>query len=173
MRRALALLLCLPAACFSDEFYDLIKVGIGKYDFHQPKYRSDEYTLEYRRNLFWPNFRGFLCYSSTHHASMFWSVGMSYDIPLGKHFYVSPFFGPGLFMRGGGKDLGLVFQFRSGAEFSLNLPHRYRLGLQIHHTSNAHFGSKNPGQESLLITFSIPLRVREKKRASSWKELRW
>ena len=35
---------------------------------------------------------------------------------------------------------------------------RYGLGLAVHHTSNAGIGKRNPGEQSVVLMYSIPVR---------------
>lgn len=69
---------------------------------------------------------------------------------------LTPMFAAGAYERGDGRDLGSRLQFRSAVEVSRALAGGHRLGAQIAHTSNAGLGSRNPGQERLLVTWLIP-----------------
>ena len=42
-------------------------------------------------------------------------------------------------------------------ELALRLDGGRRLGLELYHISNASSGRINPGAESLLVTFALPL----------------
>ena len=71
-------------------------------------------------------------------------------------------FTPGLaltaYSRGDGKDLGGVLEFRSSAELGYRWPGHKRLALGIYHMSNAGIYDRNPGMNSLIVTYSFPLR---------------
>lgn len=68
----------------------------------------------------------------------------------------TPFLGLGGYSEGDDTDLGGVFQFRA----SLNLAYQFhdgsRFGVRFAHISNAGIHDRNPGEEELLLTYSIP-----------------
>lgn len=70
---------------------------------------------------------------------------------------VSPSAGAGGYHRGSGKDLGGTFQFVLGLDGAYEFPSGDRLGLKFSHISNAGIHEDNPGEESLLLTYSVPL----------------
>jgi lipid A 3-O-deacylase len=88
--------------------------------------------------------------------------GVSFDIFIGNRLVLRPSFGPGLFLRNGGKDLGHIIEFRTGVELAWRLDDRSRIGVEISHRSNAGLGDGtcpcNPGEESLLLSYHLPLR---------------
>jgi hypothetical protein len=63
----------------------------------------------------------------------------------------------GYFEKGDGKALGNEIEFRSGGEISYRYEDRSRIGIGIHHLSNAGLGDKNPGEESFMVNYSIPI----------------
>ena len=83
--------------------------------------------------------------------------GLTLDLFFGRRFVVSPNFAVGGYVRGNGKDLGSVAEFRSGVDFSYRFDDRSRLGIAFHHISNAGIDDNNPGTESLVITYAVPL----------------
>lgn len=58
---------------------------------------------------------------------------------------------------GDGRDLGGPVEFRSYGEVNLRVGRAARIGLGIHHLSNAGIYDPNPGSESLLLSLSFPL----------------
>lgn len=135
----------------------LLNVGVGIYDIiHDPS--NALIQLEYRSFL--PDFhylRPLAGIMATNRATVYLYGGISGDIFLGKYFVLTPSFAPGLYFKGNGKDLGFIIEFRSAMEFAYVLPSQGRIGAQFYHLSNASFGSKNPGSESLVFFYSIPL----------------
>lgn len=83
--------------------------------------------------------------------------GVLVDIPLFSFLYFSPSFAPGVYYKSNSKDLYFLLEFRSQIELAVKLDNDIRVGLSFNHISNASFGSKNPGVESLAITYSFPL----------------
>jgi hypothetical protein len=48
-------------------------------------------------------------------------------------------------------------EFRSGAELAYRFADQSRLGIAIHHTSNAGLTKQNPGEQSAVLMYSVPL----------------
>ena len=80
------------------------------------------------------------------------------DIYFGRRWVLTPSFAP-TWWRGkmDDLDLGHGVEFRSQLEFAYRFDDRSRLGLSISHYSNAGLGDSNPGAESLMVKYSIPL----------------
>lgn len=79
------------------------------------------------------------------------------EFAVGDTWYVRLSSGPGLFRNDGDIDLGSTLQFRTGIEVGARLRNKGRIGLVIHHLSNASTSSKNPGTETLTLLFAMPL----------------
>jgi hypothetical protein len=62
----------------------------------------------------------------------------------------------GGYERGGGKDLGGVFQFREELSLSYRFVNRYRVGVMFSHISNAKLHDRNPGENDLMLICSVP-----------------
>ena len=58
---------------------------------------------------------------------------------------------------GGGYNLGSHFEFRSGIEVAWRFEDASRLGIGFYHISNAGISDRNPGSESLILTYSVPI----------------
>lgn len=135
----------------------LLNVGLGVYDIiHDPHHVLLQ--LEYRSFLKkWTYLRPLIGIMGTEKATLYIYGGIAGDIFLGKYFVLTPSFAPGIYFKGKGKNLGFPLEFRSSMELSYILPNQGRLGAQFYHISNASFGYKNPGSESLVFFYSIPL----------------
>lgn len=83
-------------------------------------------------------------------------AGLYYDIHLGDYFILTPSFAPGLYAKRKSKDLMYALEFRSQIEFSYIFNNHSRIGFSFNHISNASLGEKNPGVESLALTYVIP-----------------
>lgn len=136
----------------------LLNVGVGVYDIiHDPhhvllqlEYRSFFKCCKYLRPL--------IGIMGTEKGTVYVYGGIAGDIFLGKSaFVLTPSFAPGVYFKGKGKDLGFPLEFRSSMELAYILPNQGRIGAQFYHLSNASFGNKNPGSESLVLFYSIPL----------------
>jgi len=60
---------------------------------------------------------------------------------------------------GGGFNLGSRVEFHSGAELAWRFADESRLGFGFYHTSNADLTKRNPGSESALLEYSLPIRI--------------
>lgn len=69
----------------------------------------------------------------------------------------TPSFGVGGYDRNGSKELGGVFQFYIHVEAAYEFADRSRLGVRLAHISNAGIQEYNTGEESALVTYSIPI----------------
>lgn len=78
------------------------------------------------------------------------------DLSIGS-WYVSPSLGLGGYDRGNGKELGSTFLFHLGLDAGYRFDNGTRIGLKMTHISNAYLYDDNPGNESALITYTIPL----------------
>lgn len=83
--------------------------------------------------------------------------GFRFEIPLGRRWALYPNTAAGLYYRSDGFDLGGPLEFRSGIELAYRLPDGSRLGLCLYHLSNAGLFDRNPGSESLVLTYSAGL----------------
>ncbi|MCH7937915.1 MAG: acyloxyacyl hydrolase [Proteobacteria bacterium] len=85
-------------------------------------------------------------------------AGILLDVYFGRRFVVTPSFAP-TYWRGktNDLDLGHEFEFRSQIEFAYRFDNRARLGVAISHSSNASIVDTNPGTETILVNYSIPL----------------
>ena len=83
--------------------------------------------------------------------------GLRRDFSLGRSWIITPAFAITLYEQGDAKDLGGPLEFRSALEIGYQWPSRKRLAFVIYHLSNAGIYDHNPGMNSLILTFSLPL----------------
>jgi hypothetical protein len=82
-------------------------------------------------------------------------AGFRWDVPLGEAWRLTPQWATGLYYTPpGGRSLGGPFNFRSGIELSRRVGKRGRLGLLFYHLSNSALYKRNPGSESLVLTYT-------------------
>jgi lipid A 3-O-deacylase len=132
-------------------------VGAGAFDFHDHEHRAAQGEVQYRSDLKLWIFNPMVGFSATTDGSIYAYAGISLDIFFGNRWVLRPSFAPGFYNAGGGKDLGHHLEFRSAIELSYRFDDRSRLGLELYHRSNAGLGDENPGEESLMLTYAIPL----------------
>lgn len=147
----LALAPAIPAAAQSSG----LAVSFGLFDIGQSE-KATEAGLEYRlekvrvfRLEITPTFG-----LSANEDGAFWGyAGFRWDLPLGEKWIVTPNFATSLYEEGDSKDLGHTIEFRSGIEIARRIG-QGRLGLALYHLSNASLSDHNPGEESLILTWS-------------------
>ena len=150
----LGLMLVPRAARAADPSF--IAVGAGVYDVLHD-FKAAQGRLEFRfadRFIFIKPMVGVLFTSK---GSVMGYGGIRIDLYLGSHFVVTPNGAVGAFYRGDGKELGSTIEFKTGAEFAYRFDDHSRLGLQFDHISNAGIGRRNPGTESLVLLWSVPI----------------
>ena len=136
----------------------LFTAGAGAFDIF-----DDETTAEFRFEYIFPErqkigaFTPFIGFSGTANSGSYVYSGVGLDLFFGSNFVVTPNFGVGLYGNGDGKDLGNPLEFRSGITFSARLVDYSRIGITFHHISNAGLNERNPGEESILVLYSIPI----------------
>jgi len=129
--------------------------SVGRFDANRKRQPAAELGLQYRSDVLFnpkPMFGAMVTFDGAFNA--YGGVSLSIGDPV----TVRPSFAPGFYAKGNGKDLGYKLEFRSGIEVACRFRNRSRLGLEFYHLSNAGLGSRNPGEESLMLTYSLPSR---------------
>ena len=80
-------------------------------------------------------------------------TGIKADYKIG-YLNFTPSFTPGLYGKGGGKDLGHILEFKSELQMSLDLPKNSEFGFSWNHISNADISENNPGADNYMFNFS-------------------
>ena len=140
---------------------EFLSVAFGAFDFNRQKDQGLELRVEYRSdkkllNLFKPFGAG--AYSLSGHG--FLGGGVLVALYFGRRYVVTPSIAPHLYF-GGDSDLDLDswLQFRSQLEVAYRLDNRERIGVALSHYSNAGLGDDNPGTESIMLYYSLPLNL--------------
>ena len=94
---------------------------------------------------------------ATGDSAVYGFAGIDADFFISNRFVLNPNFAVGAYSNGDGKDLGHGLEFRSGLELNYVLDDQSRFGVAFNHISNASLGDSNPGTESLLVNYSIPM----------------
>jgi lipid A 3-O-deacylase len=143
---------------------DFLSCAIGAYDVYREKHRAFEFDLEYKfhlKCLRGPNryleFRPLVGVMATAKGSFYAYAGINFDLVFFDHLLFAPGFAAGYYAPGHGKNLGYPLEFRSGVELAWQFASWHRLGIHFYHLSNASIGHKNPGEESLVLFYDIPI----------------
>lgn len=97
---------------------------------------------------------------ATRAGTFYGYLGLRTDVPMDGRWIFSPFWGVGYYSFGGGRDLGGELEFRSGFELAYELEEGERIGLMLYHLSNAGLYERNPGSESLVLSYTKEFRPR-------------
>jgi hypothetical protein len=84
-------------------------------------------------------------------------AGFGFDVNFGDNWVLTPSIAGGYWYRGDGLNLGSWWEFRSGIEFDYRFANRSRLGVAFYHMSNAALTKENPGEQALLLVYTVPL----------------
>lgn len=94
--------------------------------------------------------------------ALYGHVGFRLEVPIpgpwgGRRDRVvlTPQVAAGYYDRGDDENLGGNLQFRSGLEAAVRLTRRHSLGVLFYHLSNAGIEDRNPGVESLVVSWSV------------------
>ena len=132
-------------------------VGAGTFDTLRPKERMLQFQAEYKWGACWHGIQPFASLMMTEKTSVYFCFGGCFDIHLGPYLIFTPSFAPGVYFKNGGKELGFPLEFRSSVALAAEFRNYHRLGIQFYHISNASLGFKNPGEESLILFYSIAI----------------
>ena len=131
----------------------------GYFDWNRQKDEAAEFRLEFRSaEKFWI-FKPLGGIMATSDKAFYVYAGVGIDVYLGNRVVITPSFAPGYYHKGDGLDLGHELEFRSQLEIAYRFDNRSRLGVAISHMSNASIGDTNPGTESAMVYYSVPIPV--------------
>lgn len=74
-----------------------------------------------------------------------------------RNLIITPLITLGGYHQGGSKDLGGTFQFRTGINIAYEFSDGSRLGARLAHISNASIHDRNPGENEIFLTYTLPL----------------
>ena len=133
---------------------DNLLLGAGVFDIRDRT--SAAGTIEYRfgRKVFVAGLS--LGLMANTEGGLYGYVGTYGDLSY-KRIYVTPQMAMGGYHDGDSANLGGVFQFRLSLDVAYRFDNGHRLGVRAAHISNAGVNEENPGEEELLLTYSISL----------------
>jgi hypothetical protein len=136
---------------------DFLSFGAGYFDWNRQKAPAAEFRLEYRSDKKLLIFKPLGGIMGTSDGAVYAFAGIGVDVFLGRRIVLTPSFAPGYYAKGSGLDLGHELEFRSQIEFAYRFDDRSRLGVAVSHMSNASIADENPGTESAILYYSMPL----------------
>ncbi len=136
----------------------LLSFGGGVFEVSRNNHhKTATFQVEYRPGVIWYTVRPTLGLMMTIRGVTYLYGGFGLEWILKDRLVFSPNFAAGWYRPGGGKDLHYPLEFRSGIELAWRFRTYARVGIHYYHISNASLGRKNPGAESLVLFFAIPL----------------
>lgn len=139
-----------------------LALALGAFDIipskHPDSRPAADFRAEYRFGAAIPVISPFIGASGTSDGAFYGYFGFGIDFNLGRNWVLTPNVAGGYFARGSGTRLGSWWEFRSGAELDYRMANQGRLGIAFHHMSNAGLTRYNPGEESVVLVYTIPLR---------------
>ena len=137
-------------------------MGLGAFDItpsssHKDSESAAEARAEYRfGDKLWI-IAPFVGVSGTSDGAFYGYGGFGFDVNFGPNWVLTPTGAAGYFTRGQGTKLGSWWEFRTGAEFAYRFADKSRLGIAVNHTSNAGLTKRNPGEQSVVLVYSVPM----------------
>jgi lipid A 3-O-deacylase len=139
-----------------------LELGIGAFDVTPDSHHKDaatagDFDAEYHfGDVLWI-FSPFVGQEVTTAGATYSYFGFGFDINFGPHWVFTPNGAAGAFQPGSGTLLGSWWEFRTGGELDYKFDDQSRLGLAVHHMSNAGLTQRNPGEQSVNLVYQIPL----------------
>ncbi len=135
----------------------LLSFGAGYFDVFSQVNTAADFRVEYRSDAHWGFLRHWGGVEVTTDGGFWIGGGMQLEIMPWKGLVLSLASGPGYYHQGSGKDLGGALEFRTTGEIGWQSSIGTRLTLSISHHSNADIYDHNPGVETIMLTYQIPL----------------
>ncbi|MBF8263381.1 MAG: hypothetical protein HW387_1046 [Parachlamydiales bacterium] len=145
---------------------DQVSIYAGAFDLLRDWHRTFEMGVEYKFAQSWSGpihfleFRPLLGIMANAQKSTYLYGGINFDLYPADWLVIAPGFALGWYHQAEGKNLGFPVEFRTSIEMSWQFPNSSRLGVRFYHLSNANFSSRNPGEESLVLIYDIPVKWR-------------
>lgn len=116
-----------------------------------------QFGMEYRAQPLAYNIVPIIGVNVTTDSAVYGYAGLNWDWYFSEGVVLTPNFAAGLYKDGDGKDLGGTIEFRSGIELAYIFNDNSRAGIAFNHISNASIYDRNPGAETLLVNYSVPI----------------
>ena len=139
-----------------------VALGAGAFDITPSNHRDSKTAAEFRGeyrfgDMFWL-VSPFVGVQGTSDGAFYGYGGFGVDVNFTPNLVLTPNVAAGYFAPGSGTRLGYALEFRSGAELAWRFADTSRLGVAVHHISNAGLGKHNPGEQEILLMYSFPFR---------------
>lgn len=138
---------------------DYLSLNIGQYNALRTTQQAFQFGAEYRFSEYSYGIHPIIGAFGTSDGAAYGYGGFNWSVAiLPNQLYIVPNFAVGAYHQGSGRDLGGAIEFRSGIELDYQFANEHQLGIALNHLSNAGIYKKNPGEESIIVTYSIPIK---------------
>lgn len=115
-------------------------------------------AAEYRFEEVKWNLRPWVGYARAEQGTNFISAGLLYTYAHSSGFNLSISWAPSYYDVNDGWDLGGKLNFYSFVEAGYTLKNDHVVSVRVGHLSNGGLGNRNPGTETLQLSYSVPFR---------------
>ena len=154
-----AVLLAWGAARAESGDPDYLVFGAGAYELERPDHAA-QIRAEYRfaQSLWY--IKPMLGVLVTNEKTVIPYAGFRLDLYLARHWVLTPNAAFAAFYRGDGRNLGSrALEFKTGLELDYRFDDHSRLGVAFDHVSNAGITKTNPGANSAVLYYAIPINL--------------
>lgn len=135
----------------------MLSFGVGYFDIFAQDNPAADFRLEYRHEAYWGFLRPWAGVEVTTDGGVWVGGGIQLEWQPVDNLVLSIASGPGYYHEGSGKDLGGPLEFRTQLEIAWQSHLGSRLALALSHHSNADIYGSNPGVETLMLYYQVPL----------------
>lgn len=135
----------------------LLSFGVGYFDIFAQDNPAADFRLEYRHAAYWGFLRPWAGLEVTSDGGFWIGAGIQLEWQPVDNLVLSIASGPGYYHEGDGKDLGGPLEFRTQLEIAWQSHLGSRLALALSHHSNADIYGSNPGVETIMLYYQVPL----------------
>jgi hypothetical protein len=154
-----------PFLLGASQIPDYFSIGSGAFDGYRKNWCTAELDIEYKAHFNcmkspfeFLEFRSLVGIMANARGAGYLYLGLNLDMLFFGHLLFAPGFAAGYYWQGSGKNLGYPIEFRSGIELAWQFKSLHRLGVHFYHLSNASMGKRNPGEESFILFYDIPIK---------------
>ena len=118
-------------------------------------------SVDYRLSEWRWGLRPWIGIAQAENRTTFASVGLVYSYETKNRVRFIAGFAPTFYERGNGRILGSKLECYSFGEVGYAFKNDHVLSLRVGHLSNGGLGDINPGVETLLVTYSLPVMAKK------------
>lgn len=142
-----------------DAETEFLSLGAGAFDPIDRDNQAVEFKLEYWAPWTWLRMRPIVGIFATTDKGIGGYLAVRHDLFLSDNIVLSVETGPALYAANEGLHLGSYAVLRSGFGLAYRFDNASRISLTLHHMSHGEvFDDRNPGVESAMISYTVPIR---------------